>query len=128
MTPTSFTGASQVAGSRAVTHIAVPALPADPIVQAGVADALLGCFLGAGGFDPRGLLRLSHAPHVLALAIDEQVPHAAHKAVVQQSCPNFSGEHQASLVLGKASQIEVVIQVQDLALSWGLVGGPDGVH
>lgn len=100
MTPTSFTGASQEAGSRAVTHVAVPALPADPVVQTGVADALLGCFLGAGGFYPCGLLRLSHAPHVLALAIDEQVPHAAHEAVVQQSRPHFSGEHQASLVLG----------------------------
>lgn len=79
---TSLTGASQVACARAVTHVAVPALPADAVVLAGVGQALLGRLPGAGGFDTHCPLGLSQPPNVFALAINKQVSDAAHVAVV----------------------------------------------
>lgn len=84
---TSLTGASQVAGARTVTHVAVPALPADAVVLAGVGQALLGRLPGAGGFDAHRPLGLSQPPNVFALAINKQVSDAAHVAIVQQCCP-----------------------------------------
>lgn len=86
---TSLTGASQVAGTGAVADIAVPALPADAVVLAGVGQALLGRLPGAGGLDAHGPLGLSQPPDVFALAVHKQVSDAAHVAVVQQSCPDL---------------------------------------
>lgn len=84
---TSLTGAAQVPGARAVTHVAVPALPADAVVLAGVGQALLGRLPRAGGFDADCSLSLSESPNVFALAVNKQVSDAAHVAVVQQSRP-----------------------------------------
>lgn len=95
--------------------------------MARVAQALFGRLLGAGGFDPRGLLDLCQASHVLALAVDEEIPDAAHVAVVEQRRPHLGGEHQAQLVLRQTPEVKVVIQVQDLALAGGRVGSAQGV-
>lgn len=124
---TSLTRASQVSRPGAVAHVAVPALPADAVVLARVAQALLGRLLGAGRFDPRGLLDLCQPSHVLTLAVDEQIPDAAHVAVVEQRRPHLSGEHQAHLVLRQTPEVKVVVQVQDLALAGGRVGSAEGV-
>lgn len=125
--PTSFTRAPEVSSPGAVAHIAVPALPADAVVLARVAQALFGRLLGAGGFDPRGLLDLCQASHVLTLAVDEQIPDAAHVAVVEQRRPHLGGEHEAHLVFRQTPEVKVVVQVQDLALAGGRVGGAEGV-
>lgn len=69
--PTSFTRASQVSSPGAVTHIAVPALSTDPVVLAGVAQALFGRLLRAGGLDPSSPLDLGQAPDILTLSINE---------------------------------------------------------
>lgn len=71
MSPTSFTGASQVSSPRAVTHVAVPALSADPVVLAWVAQTLFGRLLRAGGLDPSSLLVLGQAPDILTLSVNE---------------------------------------------------------
>lgn len=97
--PTSFAGATQVAGARAVAHVAVPAFPAHAVVLTGVAQALFGRLLGARGLDPSRLLDLGQPADVLTLPVDEKVPDAAHIAVVEQRRPHLSGEHHAQLVL-----------------------------
>lgn len=97
--PTSFAGAAQVPGPRAVAHVAVPAFPAHAVVLTGVAQALLGRLLGARGLDPSRLLDLGQAADVLALPIDEKIPDAAHIAIVEQRRPHLGGEHHAQLVL-----------------------------
>lgn len=125
--PTSFTRAAEVSGTRAVAHVAVPALPADAVVLARVAQALFGRLLGAGGLNPRGLLDLRQASHVLALTVDEEIADAAHVAVVEQRRPHLRGEHQAHLVLRQTPEVKVVVQVQDLALAGGRVGSAEGV-
>lgn len=97
--PTSFAGAPQVSSPRAVAHVAVPAFSADAVVLTGVAQALFGRLLGAGGLDPGCLLDLGEAADVLTLSIDEQIPNATHIAVVEQCRPHLGGEHQPQLVL-----------------------------
>lgn len=86
---TSLTGASQVASPRAVADIAIPALPADAVVLAGVGQALFGWLFGARGFYPHCPLGLSQPPNVFALPIYKQVSDAAHITIVQQSCPHL---------------------------------------
>lgn len=86
---TSLTGASQVARPGAVADVAVPALPADPVVLAGVGQALFGRLPGAGRLHAHRPLGLSQPPDVFALAVHKQVSDAAHVAVVQQSCPHL---------------------------------------
>lgn len=125
--PTSFTRASEVSGPGAVAHVAVPSLSADPVVLTRVAQALFRGLLGARGLDPGGLLDLGQASDVLTLPVDEQIPDAAHVAVVEQRGPHLGGEHQPHLVLRQTSEVEVVIQVQDLAFAGGRVGSAEGV-
>lgn len=86
-TLTSLTGASQVACPRAVADVAIPALPADSIVLAGVGQALFGWLSGARGLHTHCPLRLSQPPDVFALPIYKQVSDTAHITIVQQSCP-----------------------------------------
>lgn len=119
--PTSFARAPQVAGPRAVAHIAVPAFSAHAVVLTGVAQTLFGRLLGARGLDPSCLLDLGETADVLTLPINEQVPDAAHIAVVEQCRPHLGGEHQPQLVLRQTSKVKVVIQVQDLTFSRGSV-------
>lgn len=119
---TSFAGSAEVSGTGAVAHVSVPALPAGAAVQAGVAQALFGLLLGAGRLDPHGPLRLCDAPDVFTLAVHEQVPHAAHVAVVQQSRPHLRGEDQTTPVLRQTTQIQNIVQVQNLTLSRSIVG------
>lgn len=88
-TLTSLTGASQVACPRAVTDVAVPALPADSVVLAGVGQALFGRLSGARGLHTHCPLGLSQPPDVFALAVNKQVSDAAHVTVVQQSRPHL---------------------------------------
>lgn len=127
-TPTSLARTSQKAGSGAVAYISIPPLSADAVVLTGVAQALLGWFLGAGRLHPHRLLDLGHSPNVFALAVDEEVAYAAHKAVIQQRRPHLGGKHQTRSVLRKTTKIEVIIQVEDLALTRGLVGRTDCVY
>lgn len=86
---TSLTGAAQVACARAVADVAIPPLPADTVVLAGVGQALFGWLFGAGGFDPYRPLGLGQPPNVFALPINKQVSDAAHVTVVQQSSPHL---------------------------------------
>lgn len=127
-TPTSLARTSQKAGSGTVAYVSVPPLPADAVVLTGVAQALLGRFLGAGRLHPDCLLDLRHAANVFALAIDEEVAYAAHEAVIEQRCPHLGGKHQSRSVLGKTPKVKVIVQVQDLALTRGLVGCSDRVY
>lgn len=86
---TSLAGASQVSRPGAVADVAIPALPADAVVLAGVGQALFGLFSGAGRLHPHRLLGLSQPPDVFALTVHEQVSDAAHVTVVQQSRPHL---------------------------------------
>lgn len=86
---TSLTGASQVACPRAVADIAIPSLPADAVVLAGVGQALFGWLFGARGFYPYCSLGLGQPPNVFALPVDKQVSDAAHITIVQQSRPHL---------------------------------------
>lgn len=92
-----------------------------------VAQALFRGLLGARGLHPGGLLDLGQASDVLTLSVDEQIPDAAHVAVVEQRGPHLGGENQPHLVLRQTSEVEVVIQVQDLAFAGGRVGSAEGV-
>lgn len=120
---TSLTGAAQVASPWAVAHVAVPALPARATVQAWVAQALLWRFFGAGRFDTYGSLGLSDAPDVFALAVHEQVAYAAHVTIVEQCSPYLGGKHQASAVFWQTTQVQSIIQIQDLTLTRSVIGG-----
>lgn len=125
---TSLARTSQKSGSGTVTYISIPSLSADAVVLTGVAQALLGCFLGAGSLHPQCLLDLCHATNVFALAVDEEVTYAAHEAIIQQRRPHLGGKHQACSVLGKTPKVQVIIQVEDLTLTGGLVGRADRVY
>lgn len=102
---TSLTRASQVTRPRAVADVAVPALPADSIVLAGVGQALLGWLSGAGGLHTHCSLGLSEPPDVLALPIHKQVSNASHITVVQQSSPHL---RKRSVVLSRVEGILLV--------------------
>lgn len=107
---TSLTGATQVPRPRAVADVAVPALPADSIVLAGVGQALLGRLSGAGGLHTHCSLGLSQPPDVLALPVHKQVSDAAHITVVQQSSPYLCKRPVAlSRVEGILSVIKYVL-------------------
>lgn len=86
---TSLTRASQVACPRAVAHVAIPALPADSVMLAGVGQALFWWLSGTWGLHTHCPLGLSQSPDVLALPVHKQVSDAANVAVVQQSCPHL---------------------------------------
>lgn len=68
---TSFAGATQVSSPRTVTHVAIPAFSTDPIVLAGVAQALLGRLFRAGGLDPGSFLDLSQPSDIFTLSVNK---------------------------------------------------------
>lgn len=86
---TSLTGASKVSCPRAVADVAIPTLPADAVVLAGVGQALFGGLSGAWGLHPHSPLGLGQPPDVFALPVHKQVSDAAHVTVVQQSRPHL---------------------------------------
>lgn len=86
---TSLTRASQVACPRAVADVAIPTLPADSVVLAGVGQALFGWLSGARGLHAHCPLGLSQPPDVFALPVYKQVSDAAHVTVIQQSRPHL---------------------------------------
>lgn len=125
--PTSLAGPAQVACSGTITDVSVPPIPAHAVVFARVAKARFCCFPGAGGLHSRGALHFGHLPDVFALAVDEQVPDAAHVAIVEQSSPHLGGEDEAGFIFWEAPQVQLVIQVQNLTLPGSSVGGAQGV-
>lgn len=125
---TSLTGTIPEATSSAVADEAVPSLLTRSVVLAGVAVALLPRHLAARRLDAGHILRLSYLSDVLAAPVDEQIPHAAHIAVVEHSGPELSGEHQARPVVGQTTQIKVSLQVQDLIFPAGCERGPAAVY
>lgn len=84
---TPLAGAIPEARSGAVADEAVPALLARPVVLARVAVALFARHLAARRLDARHILGLGDLPDVLAASVDEQIPHAAHVAVVEHGGP-----------------------------------------
>ena len=62
-------------------------------------------------------MNFSHLPDIFALAINEQISYAAHVAVVEQRSPHLGGEDEASLIFWQASQVQLIIQVQNLTLA-----------
>lgn len=125
---TSLTGAIPEASSSTVTDEAVPSLLTCTIVLAGVAVALFSRHLTTRGLDAGHILGLSYLPDVLAASINEQIPDAAHIAVVEHSGPELSGAHQAHPVVRQTTQIKVPLQVQDLIFSAGCERGPAAVY
>lgn len=120
--PTSLAGPAQVACSGTIADVSVPPVPAHAVVFARVAKARFRCFPGAGGLHSSGALHFSHLPDVFALAVDEQIPDAAHVAIVEQSSPHLGGEDEAGFVFWEAPQVQLIIQVQNLTLPGGSVG------
>lgn len=84
---TSLAGASPEACSSALADEAVPALLARSVVLARVAVALFASHLAARRLDARHVLGLGDLPDVLAASVNEQIPHAAHVAVVEHCSP-----------------------------------------
>lgn len=128
MSLTSLAGAVPEARPGAVTDEAVPSFLTRPVVLARAAVALFPCHLVAGGFDAGHILRLGYLPDVLAAAVDEQVPDAAHVAVVEHSGPELGGQHQTHPVVRQTAQIKVPLQVQDLIFPAGSERGPTAVY
>lgn len=119
---TYFTIGAQVSRARAVANVAVPALLAQPPIATGGAAAALLQLPGAEAAHAYGTLDLSQAADIPALAVDEEVAHAAHVAVVEQRRPNLRRQDEVGLQLGQAAQVHVAVQVQDLAA----LGGTEG--
>lgn len=116
---TSLAGSGPEAGPCAVTDEAVPSLPTQAVILAGVTLALLPRHLAAGRLDAGAVLSLGYLPDVLAAPVDEQVPDAAHVAVVEHGRPELGGQDEARPVLREPAQIHFPLQVQDLALPAG---------
>lgn len=125
---TSLAGAVPEARSGAVADKPVPSLLTHAAVLAGAAVALLPRHLAARWLDASRVLRLRNLPDVLAASVDEQVPDAAHVAVVEHSGPELGREHQARPAVGQTSQVKVPFQVQDLVFPTGCERGPAAVH
>lgn len=107
----------------AVTNVTVPALPAVSAVGAGVSGAARVGLPGAEATDTCGALDLRQPPQVPGLAVDKQVPHAAHVAEAQRRRPDLGGQHQGVAVVRQTPEIHVAVQVEDLA---AFVGGKSG--
>lgn len=73
----------------AVAYVAVPALFAQPPVATGGAAAAFLQLPGAEAANADGTLDLGQAPDVPALAVDEEVAHAAHVAIVEKRRPDL---------------------------------------
>ena len=128
MTPTFLAGAVPEARARAVADEAVPPLLADAVVPAGLDVALLPRRLRARVLDARHVLRLGDLADVLAAPVDEQVPDAAHVAVVEHGGPELGGQHQTRPAAGQTPQVKVALQVQDLIFSAGRERRPAAVY
>lgn len=70
----------------------------------------------------------SNLTDVFTSAVDEKVTDAAHVAVVEHSCPELSGQDEVGAVGGKAPQVHVALQVEDLALPTGCERGSSAVY
>lgn len=116
---TSLAGPGPVPSASAVADEAVPAFLTRPLVLTRVALALLPRHLVAGRFDPCAVLLFGYLSDVFTASVDEQVPDAAHVAVVEHGCPELGGQDEAGAVLGKSAKVHIALQVQDLALSAG---------
>lgn len=86
---TYLTIGAQVSCAGTVANVAVPALFAQPTIATGGAAAALLQFPGAEAAHANGTLDLSQAPDISALAVDEEVAHTAHVAIVEQCCPDL---------------------------------------
>lgn len=124
---TSLTGPAKVACSRTIADISIPPIPAHAIVFAWVAKARLCGLPWTRWLHPSSALDFSHLPNIFALTINEQIPYAAHIAIVEQCSPHFSGEDKAGFVFWQPSQVQLIIQVQDLTLPRSSVGGAQGI-
>lgn len=125
---TPLAGTRPVSGAGAVADEAVPALFTHPLVLARVTLALLPRHLVAGGFDSRSVLLFGDLPDVFATSVDEQVPDAAHVAVVEHGGPELGGQDEPGAVLRKSTEVHIALQVQDLALSAGRERGTTAVY
>lgn len=104
---TPLTCSSPVSCPSAVTDKAVPAILTDGIVLARVAVTLLGVDSDAGRFDASSVLLLCQLPDVLAPPINEKVSDAAHVAIVQHGCPEFSREDETRSVFWQSSKVHI---------------------
>lgn len=93
----------------AVAYVAVPTLPAVSAVGACVSGAARVGLPGAGTADARGALDLRQPPQVAALAVDEEVPHAAYVAEAERRRPDLGGQHQGVAVLGQTPEVHVAV-------------------
>lgn len=107
----------------AVANVAVPALPAVSAIGARVSGAARVGLPGAEAANTCGALDLRQPPQVPDLAVDEQVPHAAHIAEAERRRPDLGGQHQGVAVLWQTPEVHVAVQVEDLA---AFVGGKSG--
>lgn len=96
---TDLTVGAQVTRAGAVAYVAVPALFAQPSVATGGAAAALLQLAGAETAHADGTLDLSQAPDVPAFAVNEEVAHAAHVAVVEKCRPDLRWKDEVGLQL-----------------------------
>lgn len=125
---TSLTGAVPVPGSRTVTNEAVPSLLTHAVVFTRVTVALFPRHFAAGRLHSRCILGLSDLPDVFAASVDEQIPDAAHVAVVEHGGPELGGQDQTGPAVGETPQVQVPLQVQDLVLPAGGERSPAAVY
>lgn len=111
---TDFTVGPEVAGPGAVAHVSVPALLAEASVGTGAAAASLLQLPGAETAHARCALDLGQAPHVPALAIDEEVADASHIAVAEQGRPHLRRQHHVVPRLRQPPQVHVSVQIQEV--------------
>lgn len=108
---TDLTISAQVTCAGAVAYVAVPALFAQPPVATGGAAAALLQLPGAEAAHANSALDLGQAPDVPALAIDEEVAHAAHVAIVEKRSPDLWWQDEVGFQLRQTAQEHVAVQV-----------------
>lgn len=86
---TSLTRGGPEPSPGAVADKAVPSFLTDSVVLTVITVTLFPCHFTTGGPDACGVLRLRDGPYVFGASIDEEVPDAAHVAVVQHGRPQF---------------------------------------
>lgn len=106
---TPLAGTGPISCASAVADEAVPALLTHPLVLAGVALTLLPRHLVAGRFDSRSVLLLSDQPDVFTASVNEQVPDAAHVAVVEHGGPELGGQDETCSVLWKSTKVHITL-------------------
>lgn len=108
--------------------MSVPALPTVPSVGACVSATPDVRLPGAEAADTCGTLNLCQPPQVPALAVNEEVSHAAHVAKAERGRPHLGGEHEGVAVLRQTSEIHVPVQVKDLTAFVSGEGDALAVH